>query len=62
MDIFSRIIENPNISKIWEILKNVKDMYQKLLFIEHKERVIFRISSEVKSLKNVKNTSSWTIT
>lgn len=62
MDIFSRIIENPNISKIWEILKNVKDMYQKLLLIEHKERVIFRISSEVKSLKNVKNTSSWTIT
>lgn len=58
MDIFSRIIENPNISKIWEILKNVKDMYQKLLLIEHKERVIFRISSEVKSLKNVKNTSS----
>lgn len=62
MDIFSRIIENPNISKIWEILKNVKDMYQKLLLIEHKERVIFRISSEVKSLKNVKNMSSWTIT
>lgn len=58
MDIFSRIIENPNISKIWEILKNVKDMYQKLLLIEHKERVIFRISSEVKSLKNVKNMSS----
>lgn len=58
MDIFSRIIENPNISKIWEILKNVKDMCQKLLLIEHKERVIFRISSEVKSLKNVKNMSS----
>lgn len=62
MGIFPRIIENPNISKIWELLKNVKNMYQKLLLIEYKERVIFRISSEVKSLKNVKNMPSCTIT
>lgn len=62
MGIFPRIIENPNVWKIWEILKNVKNMYQKLLLIEYKERVIFRVSSEVKSLKNVKNMLSWTIT